>query len=62
MEGNFPTSMYNRKSGIVVKNQYDGFLLRSSSTYNLFNQEKNQPVRIIGPVRIHALCYISNDF
>ena len=31
---------------------HDGFLLRSSSTYNWFNQEKNQPVCIIGPVRI----------
>ena len=28
------------------------FFLRSSSTYNWFNQKKNQPVLIIGPVRI----------
>ena len=28
--------MYKRKSGIVVKKQYDGFLLR----YNQFNQKK----------------------
>ena len=40
MEGKFPTSTYNRKSSIVVKKQYDGFLLRLSSTYNWFNQEK----------------------
>jgi hypothetical protein len=52
MEGNFPNSTYNRKSSIVVKNQYNGFLLRSSSTYNGFNQEKIQTVRIIEPVRI----------
>ena len=34
MEGNFPTSKYNRKSSIVVKNKYDGSLLRSSSSLN----------------------------
>ena len=52
MEGNFPNCMYNRKSSIDSKKQFDGCLLRSSSTYNCFNQEKNQSVRIIGPVRI----------
>ena len=38
----------------VVKKQWGGFLLRSSSAYNRFNQEKNQPAWIIGPVRIIA--------
>ena len=53
MEGNFPNNTYNRMSSFVVKrNQYDGFLLRSSSTYNGFNLEKNQTIHIIGPVRI----------
>ena len=52
MEGNFPTSMYNRKSSIVVKKQYDGFSLGSSSTFNSFNQEKNQTVCITGPGHI----------
>jgi hypothetical protein len=54
MEGNFPTSTYNKKTGIhsSKKKEHDGFLLRSSSAYNCFNQEKNQPVRIIEPVHI----------
>ena len=51
MERNFPTSTYNRKSSIVVKKTVRWIFLRSSSTYNCFNQEKNQTVCIIGPVR-----------
>ena len=37
--GNFPTSTYDRKSSGAVK-KYKGFLLRSSGTYNWFNQGK----------------------
>ena len=49
MEGNFPNSMYNRKSSVVVKKpvRWVPVLIIDSI------RKKNQTViRIIGPVRI----------
>ena len=51
MDGNFPTSTYNRKSGIVVKKQYDRFYWDRPVLIIDSIRKKNQTVRIIGPVR-----------
>ena len=50
MDGKFSTNAYNRK-----KNQYDWFLLRSSSTYNWFNQEKKSISRYNRNLRVESL-------
>ena len=44
MEGNFPNSMYNRKSGIVVKKtQYDSIRKKSNSMYNRTSTYNRNP-------------------
>ena len=50
MEGNLPTS---RKSGIVVKKPVQWIFIQIVQYFDkLIQSGKNQPVHIIGPVRI----------
>ena len=51
MEGNFPTSMYNRKSGIVVKKTVQLIFIEIVQYLYIIDsiRKKNQPVHGIGP-------------
>ena len=48
MEGNFPTSTYNRKSSIVVKIPVQWIFIEIVQYLSLIQSGKNVTVRIIG--------------